>query len=85
MFLLRNVISDFHNHRTYQYSRDHYENVVVRLKTLPLATSEIQTILECGIGYGKLYSLLESAYRSSEPVPTWYEREVAGKLLVTDL
>ncbi|MCL2078531.1 MAG: AlwI family type II restriction endonuclease [Oscillospiraceae bacterium] len=79
-FLHRNVISDFRNRRTYHYYNDQYENVVEGLKILPLATSELRTILEYGIGYDRLYSLFEAAYHSDEPVPTWYEREMAEAL-----
>ncbi|MDR1665370.1 MAG: AlwI family type II restriction endonuclease [Clostridiales bacterium] len=79
-FLHRNVISDFRNRRTYQYYSDKFESVVDGLKILPLATAEIRGILERGIGYERLYALFESACRSDEPVPTWYEREVAGQL-----
>jgi hypothetical protein len=78
--LHRNVISDFRNRRTYQYYSDQYENEVDGLKIIPLATAEIQTILERGIGYAELYSIFEAAYRSNEPVPTWYEMEVASKI-----
>jgi AraC-like DNA-binding protein len=79
-FLHRNVISDFRNRRTYEYYSDQYENVVDGLKILPLATPELRAILERNIGYDRLYSLFESAYRSDEAVPMWYEREVAEKL-----
>lgn len=79
-FLHRNVVSDFRNRRTYEYYSDQYKNCVDGLKILPLATKELRAILESGIGYDKLYPLFESAYRSDEPVPTWYEREVAGNI-----
>jgi hypothetical protein len=75
-FLHRNVISDFRNRRTYEYYSDQYENCVNGLKILPLATAELRTILEREIGYSQLYSLFEKAYRSDEPVPSWYEREI---------
>jgi hypothetical protein len=75
-FLHRNVISDFRNRRTYQYYSDQYENEVDGLKILPLATSEVKKILEQEISYDKLYLIFESAYKSDESVPTWYEREI---------
>jgi hypothetical protein len=75
-FLHRNVISDFRNRRTYDYYSDHYENAVHGLKILPLATAELRTILEREVNYDALYPLFESAYRSGEPVPTWYEMEL---------
>lgn len=79
-FTHRNVVSDFRNRRTYQYYSDQYENVVDGLKILPLATSEIRAILERGIGYDRLYALFEAAHCSDEPVPTWYEQEIARQL-----
>ena len=75
-YLHRNVISDFRVRKSYEYYSDEYKNVVKGLKILPLSTSEIQTILERGIGYDKLYLLFDTAYRSGEPVPSWYEREI---------
>jgi len=79
-FLHNNVISDFRNRQTYEYYSDQYKNVVKGLKILSLETAELRTILERGIGYDRLYELFESAYYSNEPVPTWYEREVANKI-----
>lgn len=79
-FLHRNVISDFRNRKTYQYFSDEYKNEVDGLKILPLATTEIQTILKREIGYDKLYSIFGNAYCSDEPVPTWYEREIVHRI-----
>jgi hypothetical protein len=79
-FLHRNVISDFRNRRSYQYYSDQYKNAVNGLKILSLATAELRTILERNISYEQLYGLFESAYRSNEPVPTWYEQEIARHL-----
>jgi hypothetical protein len=79
-FLHRNVISDFRNRRTYQYYSDQYENVVDGLKILPLATAELRTILERNIKYEEMYRIFETAYHSNEPIPTWYEQEIAAKL-----
>ena len=78
-FLHRNVISDFRNRRTFDYYSDCYENAVHGLKILPLATAELRTILELDARYDALYPLLEAAYRSDEPVPTWYAM-VASKI-----
>jgi hypothetical protein len=50
------------------------------LKILPLATVELQSVLERGIDYKQIYELLESAYRSDKPVPIWYEHDVVEKL-----
>ena len=80
-FLHRNVISDFRNRRTYQHFSDRYENCVDGLKILPLATAELRSILEHGIGYDRLYSVFERAFRSAEAVPNWYELEIKGNLI----
>jgi hypothetical protein len=80
-FLHRNVISDFRNRKTYQYYSDQYESCVDGLKILPLATAELRTILEHKINYDKLYSVFESAHRSNEPIPTWYDKEIISSIL----
>jgi hypothetical protein len=80
-FLHRNVISDFRNRRTYDYYSDQYTSAVHGLKILPLATAELRTILEREVDYETLYPLFEAAYRSDEPVPTWYENELVNTLL----
>jgi hypothetical protein len=79
-YLHHNVISDFRNRQTYQHYSDQYENAVNGLKILPLAIAELRTILESEIGYEQLYSLFETAYHSNEPVPTWYDLEIANNI-----
>jgi len=79
-FLHRNVVSDFRHRKNMPYYGKDYETVVEGMKILPLATAEIQTILESGIGYDRLYALFDAAYCSDEPVPMWYEREILGHL-----
>lgn len=62
------------------YYGENYKTVVEGLKILPLAIAELRVILEHEIKYTRIYDLFESAYRSNEPVPTWYEREITGKV-----
>lgn len=78
--LHRNVISDFRNRKTYQYFSKRFENSVDGLKILPIATTEIRTILEQGISYDNLYPFFDAAYHSDTAVHEWYEREVEEKL-----
>ncbi|MCL2159618.1 MAG: AlwI family type II restriction endonuclease, partial [Oscillospiraceae bacterium] len=80
-FLHPSVVGDFRSWVDRRYYGKDYAETTVGLKILPLATKEISAILRHGIGYCKLYGLFESAYRSSEPVPNWYEREMAIALL----
>jgi hypothetical protein len=79
-FLHPSVVGDFRSWKNRAYYGRDYVSTNEALNILPLATSEIQAILEHGIGYDRLYSIFESAYRSNEPVPTWYEMEVANKI-----
>jgi hypothetical protein len=83
-FLDNNVISDFRNRRTFEYYSKQYKNVVKGMKILSLETKELRTILERGMDYNKLYELFEFAYYSNEPIPTWYEREIANKIRARD-
>ena len=80
--LHRNVISDFRNRKSYQYYDKNFENDVDGLKILPLATTEISKILERGINYRELYNLFDNAHNSSEPVPTWYEKNIIKEMEV---
>lgn len=79
-FLHPSVVGDFRSWKARAYYGRDYASTDVGLKILPLATAELQTILRRGINYDKLYAMFEAAYQSAEPVPTWYEREVAGQL-----
>lgn len=74
--LHRNVISDFRNRRTYEYYADEYSDSVNGLKIIPINVDELKTILQKGLTYKDLYAVFEAAYRSDEPVPTWYDKEM---------
>jgi hypothetical protein len=82
-YLHRNVISDFRHRKITPYYGEDYKTVVEGMKILPLATAELQIILEREIGYEQLYALFESAYRSDEPVPTWYKKEIKCGIIAT--
>jgi hypothetical protein len=73
-------VGDFRSWKNRAYYGRDYASTDDGLKILPLATAELQTILRHEINYNKLYPLFETAFQSDEPVPTWYEREVARKL-----
>jgi hypothetical protein len=79
-FLHPSVVGDFRSWKSRAYYGRDYASTDDGLKILPLATAELQTILRSEVNYDKLYPLFESAYQSDEPVPTWYEWEMAGKL-----
>jgi len=81
--LHRNVISDFRNRRTYEYYSDEYETCVNGLKILPLQTSALKGLIKNGKQYSEIYSILDEAYQSSEPIPTWYEK-LEQKLISSD-
>jgi hypothetical protein len=71
------LVGDFRSWKSRQYYGRDYASTDDVLKILPLATSELITILRREINYDILYPLFEKAYQSDEPVPTWYDREVA--------
>jgi len=75
-YLDRNIVSGFRNQMTLQYLSQDGVRPVNGLKILPLKTSELKSILASGKKYSDLYSDFENAYRSNEPVPTWYEHEI---------
>jgi len=75
-FLHPSVVGAFRSWKNRPYYGRNYASTCEGLKILPLSTSEIKTILEREIGYDKLYSILETAYHSDEPVPTWYEKKI---------
>jgi hypothetical protein len=81
-FLHPSVIGDFRSWKDRAYYGRNYTSTDVGLKILPLATTELRTILRREINYDKLYPLFESSYQSDESVPTWYEREVVRKLAI---
>lgn len=74
--LHRNVISDFRNRKTYTYYADEYSDYVNGLKIIPINVDELKTILQKGLTYKDLYGVFEKAYKSNEPVPTWYDKEI---------
>ena len=43
---------------------------------IPINVDELKTILQKGLTYKDLYAVFEAAYRSDEPVPTWYDKEM---------
>ena len=75
-YLDRNVISDFRNRKTYQYYNQDYSQSVDGLKILPLQTTELKTIVQNKLKYKQLYNIFEQAYRSNEPIPTWYKKNI---------
>jgi len=81
-YLHRNVISDFRHRKNIPYYGENFENVVQGMKILPLATTELRTILEHRINYEKLYDIFEKAFRSHKFDPMWYEQEIMNQILV---
>ena len=75
-YLDRNVISDFRNRKTYQYYNQDYSKSVNGLKIIPLQTTELKTIVQNNLKYRQLYNIFEQAYRSNEPIPTWYKNNI---------
>jgi hypothetical protein len=79
-YLHLNVISDFRHRKTYQYFGNEPDKYVDGLKILSLGIDEVQTILKKNVVYNELYSIFEEAFKSNEPIPTWYEKEIKDRL-----
>lgn len=76
-----NVLTHFRSlkHMGY-YDPQNYNNHVSSLKVVPIKTKELKTILQKGIKYNKLYSLMDTAFQNESSVPTWYEKELVANL-----
>ena len=81
--LHRNVISDFRNRKNYEYYSTNFEKCVEGLKIIPLQTSALKEIIKLEKKYPEIYSILEKAHESEEPIPTWYSK-LEGTLLKID-
>ncbi len=76
-----NVLTHFRSlkHMGY-YDPQNYNNHVASLKVVPIKTKELKTILQKGIKYNELYSLMDIAFQNESSVPTWYENELVANL-----
>lgn len=76
-----NVLTHFRSlkHMGY-YDPQNYNNHVSSLKVVPIKTKELKTILQKGIKYNELYSLMDTAFQNESPIPTWYENELVANL-----
>lgn len=76
-----NVLTHFRSlkHMGY-YDPQNYNNHVSSLKVVPIKTKELKTILQKGIKYNELYSLMDTAFQNESSVPTWYDNELVANL-----
>lgn len=79
-YLHVNVISDFRMRKSNPYYSVDGMQSVEGMKIIPLRTSEIKTIIEKKLTYGKLYCMLETAYNSTIAPNLWYSNEIINKL-----
>lgn len=69
-----NVISDFRARKTIPYyDPQNHSQYVDGMKIIPLATSELKSIIRKNLKYKDLYATFEEAYISMLPPPVWYE------------
>ena len=76
-YLHINVISDFRIRKSMPYYSSDGTRSIDGMKIIPLQTSEIKTIVEKRLTYGKLYRIFESAYNSTTSPNLWYGNEIA--------
>ena len=76
-----NVLSHFRSLKNIgYYNPQDYSKHVPSLKVIPLKTKELKTILQKGIKYNVLYSIMDKAFEKESPIPTWYENELVANL-----
>lgn len=80
-YLHPTVVADFRLRREAPYYDAEYRQTPDGLKIIPLQTAEIRAALRGGWTYEALYPLFEAAFHSAEPIPTWYQSCVAGRIL----
>lgn len=73
------VIMDFRNRKTYWYPKGNDE-YIQGLKIIPISIQILKELLKKNKTYTDIYKWFEEAYKSSEPDPTWFKKEILEKV-----
>lgn len=79
-FLHLNVVSDFRMRKISPYYSADGRDVVNGMKIIPIQTTELKTLLESGVKYGQLYSIMEQAFNATTEPNLWYNNEIVDKI-----
>lgn len=73
------IIMDFRNRKTYCYPKGNgvYTN---GLKIIPINIDILKILLINNVKYDYIYSWFDKAYKSLEPDPVWFEKEILEKV-----
>lgn len=76
-----NVLTHFRSlkHVGY-YDPQNYANHIPSLKVIPIKTNELKTIIQKGIKYKDLYSIMDKAFKNESSIPNWYGNELVANL-----
>lgn len=73
------IIMDFRNRKTYCYPKGNSE-FINGLKIIPINIDILKKLLINNVKYDYIYSWFDKAYKSSEPDPVWFEKEILEKV-----
>lgn len=73
------IIMDFRNRKTYCYPKGNgsYTN---GLKIIPINIDILKSLIINNVKYDYIYSWFDKAYKSLEPDPVWFEKEILEKV-----
>ena len=73
------IIMDFRNRKTYCYPKGNgsYTN---GLKIIPINIDILKSLLINNVKYDYIYFWFDKAYKSLEPDPVWFEKEILEKV-----
>ena len=73
------IIMDFRNRKTYCYPKGNgsYTN---GLKIIPINIDILKNLIINNVKYDYIYSWFDKAYKSLEPDPVWFEKEILEKV-----
>ena len=73
------IIMDFRNRKTYYYPKGNGE-FINGLKIIPIDIDILKSLLINNVKYDYIYSWFDKAYKSLEPDPVWFKKEILEKV-----
>lgn len=73
------IVLDFRSMRNRYYPKGNGE-FISGLKIIPIDINILKTLLEKNVKYNEIYSWFDKAYKSLEPDPVWFKKEILEKI-----
>ena len=73
------VVMDFRNRKTYCYPIGN-NNYIYGLKIIPINIDILKSLLINDVKYDDIYIWFDNAYKSLEPDPVWFKKEILEKV-----